>query len=151
LKRTLTAQLDIAAALNLTVDPTIVDIAAHLPPFNTAVCSASGSTNLQSGATCEPGQRLWTQCGTGTMTRVGDDKIEASDGFSLYPLFPAEVVTTNSSAAELKIARDSVAYYTQLADQGADSSLCNIVHVFSMMVRSGFPASHTLAYLKQFL
>ena len=156
LKRTLTAQLTIAEALNVTVDPIIADMASHLPPFAVWECDASGSKNLQSGATCKPGSKLWTQCGTGSMTRFGDDTIHASDGYSLYPLFPAEVVNVfTSSEAELEIARNSVAYYTGIGDpysnETVKSCLSNMVHTFSMMERAGWPANITLPYLKQFL
>ena len=110
-RRTFSAQLSMAKALGITPNPKYADILAHLVPLNAAVCGADGEPNVQTGAKCVPGQTLWMQCGAAN-SMEGDSRIKASDGYSLYGLYPAEIVQVGvSTEAEVQTARDSIAYY----------------------------------------
>lgn len=127
-KRSLTAQLEIGEAIGATPDPIVADMLDHFPDFNTAVCNSTDCT----------GQTIWTEC-TG-------HSVSQSDGFSLYPVWPSELITLNSSAADLALARDSVAHYYKHGH-----GQIKTVHLPSMMVRAGLPPKHTITALNGFL
>eukprot|EP01051_Picozoa_sp_SAG22_P003089 SAG22_NODE_146_length_17566_cov_17.597847_5_plen_993_part_00 len=155
-RRTFSAQLSMAKALGITPDPKYADILAHLAPLNTAVCGTTGEPNVQTGATCTPGQTLWMQCGASINSTEGDSRIKASDGYSLYGLFPAEIVQVGASTeAELQTARDSILYYglggASWGMFGGGPGSINPVHQWSMMARAGYPGNVTLATLTQHL
>jgi hypothetical protein len=127
-KRSLSAQLDIAAAIGATPDPIVADLLAHFPEYNTAVCNTTDCA----------GQKIWTEC--------AGHSVAQSDGFSLYPLWPSELITLNSSAADLALARDSVMHYRKHGH-----GQIKTVHLPSMMVRAGAPPQHTIKMLNGFL
>lgn len=59
--RTITAQLEIAAALGMPPPPSIADIAAHLPPLNTATVNVSSNTSFQilPNTRCHDDDQTW--------------------------------------------------------------------------------------------
>lgn len=128
IKRTLSAQLDIADAIGKTPEPLVADMLQHLPEFNTAVCETPDCV----------GQVIWTEC--------AGHNVSTSDGFSLYPLWPSELVTLNSSHAEVALAQASLKHYTQHGH-----SQIKPVHLPSMMVRAGAHGNDTIAALRGFL
>ena len=94
--RTLSAQLQLSAALGLPQPPRLLDILSHLAPFNT-------------DAGCDPANKWpcggwnWTSP-TGTSytdlsvwTAYGGAPIHNSDSFSLYPLWPSEGLLSGPS------------------------------------------------------
>jgi hypothetical protein len=127
-KRSLTAQLDIAAAIGATPDPIVADLLAHFPEYNTAVCDT---------ADCA-GQKIWTEC--------AGHNVSQSDGFSLYPLWPSELITLNSDPLLRKLARDSVTHYHKHGH-----GQIKTVHLPSMMVRAGLPPKEIIEVLNGFL
>ena len=101
LKRTLRAQLDIGEAIGEAPAPLVAEMLAHLPPLNVRACAADGSPSALSGATCEPGQRLWSQCAA----PESHARLEMSDGMALCHRRHSNLPPEPSAPSPLRVHR----------------------------------------------
>jgi hypothetical protein len=129
IKRSLIAQLEIGAAIGTSPDPVVADMLAHFPDFNIAACNTADCI----------GKKIWTECTS--------HSVSESDGFSLYPIWPSELINSlNSSAWDLALARNSLMHYSEHGH-----GQIKTVHLPSMMVRAGMPPKQILVALNGFL
>eukprot|EP01006_Ploeotia_vitrea_P008723 TRINITY_DN20866_c0_g1_i1.p1 TRINITY_DN20866_c0_g1~~TRINITY_DN20866_c0_g1_i1.p1 ORF type:complete len:633 (-),score=75.86 TRINITY_DN20866_c0_g1_i1:93-1928(-) len=122
IKRTMAMQLEIAKALNITPPAYVSDILNNLVPFNV------GKTTTN--------KTVWTD--------YPSAGVKHSDFWSMYPIWPSEYVTQNSSQSVLQTAKDSSILYSKFATGRP-------VELFPVAVRAGRDPEEIIAGFRAYL
>lgn len=142
ISRTVAAQLDICAALNITAPAYLADIAAHLTPFNSGLYVWTPAAAVAEASAVNESQVLpvWTAFQNAT--------VNASDSFALYPVWPTEFASVlSSSSTPQPGSQSSAAQASATVAQASCRAYLDLasgrpVDVFSSAVLSGYGFSY---------